>query len=271
MQQIYTYFVPKGSSEDPDGVLKNDADYQLGKAVYTSIRTYAGKPFRLEKHMLRLQASAQLLGIELKHPLEEIKKALQVLVSKNTKTEHFLKISLTPNNVVIISRPLHIDESIYKGVSLGVAELEREIVEAKTFPTENIKMAYEKAALSGHHDVLLVDKKGNITEGSRSNILWIKGNALYFCSHALGGITQEEVIRCAADLFDTGIIECIQKTSTGLPLDELGNIDELFLTQTSRGIVPVTRVGDISIANGKVGPKTLILRQQFQKNTQHTL
>jgi branched-chain amino acid aminotransferase len=266
MQQIHTYLIPEGASEDPDGILEKDEDYQNRKAVYTSIRTYDGKPYMMDEHLIRLKFSARLLDFEISHPFEVVRLRISELITSSVEETQFLKITATPSNLVIISRPLTIDDSIYNGVSVLTTNMQRENVQAKTFPTIEMKRVYHEAHEQGHHDVFLLDKDENITEGSRSNVMWIKGSILYWCAHALSGITQAEVIRCAIDFFDEGIITRVEKVHEGLPLSELSEIDELFLTQTSRGIVPVTQVNDVVIGNGKVGPKTKALRTTFHQN-----
>lgn len=269
MQNIHSYLVSSSSSEDPESVLEKDPDFLGKKSVYTSIRTYDKKAFRLDEHLLRLKHSARLLGFEVLYPVEWIRGEIHLLIERSDENPQFLRITATPSNLVIISRPLTIDESIYQGVTVSTVQMEREQVEAKTFPDQAMRDAFQNAVENGHHDVLLVNKEGHLTEGSRSNMLWIKGDCLYFCSHSLGGITQAEVIRCAQELFETGHIIRIEKVTEGLSLDDIKNVDEMFITQTSRGIIPVIRVNEIQIGGGTVGPKTKALRNQFHQHILH--
>jgi branched-subunit amino acid aminotransferase/4-amino-4-deoxychorismate lyase len=265
LQSIHSYFISPGTSDDPEDVLANDKNFQKGKAVYTSIRTYEGKAFRLDEHLLRLKNSARLLGFEILYPVDQIKKAINNLISINPNDEQFLRITATPKNLVLISRHLEIDESIYEGVSTSTTDLQRTKVKAKTFPSKEMKEVYTSATDDGHHDVLILNADGNITEGSRSNVLWIKDDTLYWCPDALSGITQIETFRCAVELFKDGALKHIEEAPKGLPITELHNIDEIFLTQTSRGIIPVTRVDDHQISDGKPGLITKALRVQFNR------
>lgn len=269
MQELNTYWVPEGASDDPEGVLANDQAHQAGKSVYTSLRTYDHKPFHMEKHLQRLVFSSKKMGFELLVPGHSIQKAVIDLIQRHPTQEQFLRVTATPKHVVIISRPLEIDDSIYQGVSVGLAQLQRDAdtIQAKTFPTEAIAEAYLAAAQQGQHDVLLVDEEGCITEGSRSNVLWKKGDILYWCSHALAGITQAEVLEVAQDLFPKGLIASVEETSEGLAVDELDEVDELFITQTSRGIIPVTHVERQVIGDGNPGPVTLALSALFHSRT----
>lgn len=235
-----------------------DPDYPQ-KAVYTSLRTYHGKPFALEQHLERLQDSADRLGFSIPHSIDQIRKWIGDIIALSDFEPRFLRITATPQSVFILSRPLEIDQSVYQGVRVGVEPVVRENVKVKAVNTPDTIEAYDHAQHEGFYEALLLDEeKDMITEGSRSNILWVKERTLYWCNEALSGITQAAVLKLA----ENAGISTRQST---LPLEELADIDEFFLTQTSRGIVPIVAVNSIAIKDGKVGPMTRQLMKAFEE------
>ncbi len=264
MQSIHSYIVVEGESEDPDELLSNDGNYPE-KAVYTSMRTYNSRAFELDHHLIRLKQSARLMGFKIFPTLLQIRQQVEQLIEQSPEETQFLKITATPDHLVIVTRPLHIDEKIYDGVSVVTKNLSRTQVRIKSFPDKKMQESYQSATADGHHDVLLVNDQGLITEGSRSNFLWITGNSLHWCSDALEGITQANVMKCFKTL-QREQPELQLKMTPGLPEDNLSTVDELFITQTSRGLIPVTEVNGIHIGNGKPGRLTKTLLEAFRKH-----
>jgi len=246
-------------SADFEALLDQDQDYPE-KSVYTSIRTYDGKTFRLDAHLVRLLSSARLMGFTLRWPLEAVRSMILRLVQASEHDPQFLKVVATPSSLYALSRPLQIDHAIYKGVSVGVVDYVRDHVKAKWIPEDELTSQYEQAAKAGYHDVLLRNSEEKLTEGSRSNLLWIIGDTLYWCDQALSGITQAAVIEWVQQSRPLKVVK-----TDGLPMDQLGDIDELFLSQTSRGVVPIVQVGDQEIGSGKVGTETKAIMQLFHQ------
>jgi branched-subunit amino acid aminotransferase/4-amino-4-deoxychorismate lyase len=242
-------------------ILKSDSDYPE-KSVYTSIRTYGKKPFRLEEHLRRLQESARLEGFELPQTVDQIRMWVLELLAKNHSGEKFIKIIATTKNIVINSRELVHDGEIYKGVRVVTKPVVRDNVKAKYSHVEAQTKAYQEAFEEKAYEALLLNQEKNvITEGSRSNVLWIKDGVLYWCNEALSGITQAEVKKLAEKAN-------IPVKESSLHVDELETIDELFLTQTSKGIVPITSVNEKNIGDGNVGTLTQRLMRAFAELTE---
>lgn len=240
----------------------NSPGFQSSQAIYTSVRTYNGKPFQLEQHLERLRSSAAEVGFALSQSLETIRGWVLQIIEESSFSPHFLRITATPDDIFIESRPLEIDSIVYEGVSVISVPMTRELVKAKVVGSPGTNRAYQKARSQDSYEALLRNPSTNkLTEGSRSNLLWIKEGVLNWCDEALSGITQAAVLELAAQLK-------IPTHQSELDYDELGKIEELFLTQTSRGIVPILQVDDVKVSNGKVGETTKQLMQAFEELTQ---
>ena len=229
-------------------------------AVYDSIRTYGKKPFHLQDHLKRLENSAKLLGFELPESRESISQKVLKEIDATDFDPQFLKIIATPKNIFLENRPLRIDPSVYEGVKVLSVTMSRGLVKCKRVRSPGLEESYQQALSIGYYEALLKDPHQYLTEGTRSNILWIESGRLHYCDHALTGITQAEIIKIAEKLSIT--------VSQGvLPYHHLKTIDELFLTQTTRGVVPILTVDHIEIGDGKAGEQTKLFMSHYQKMT----
>jgi len=89
------------------------------------------------------------------------------------------------------------------------------------------------------YEVLLVNRDNLITEGSRSNVFFVKDNVFYTApaSSVLVGVTRKKVIECLYKLEYMLVEEAVISS-------EIGNYDAVFLTGTSPGILPVQSIGN---------------------------
>lgn len=239
-----------------EDVLRDDEGYPE-KAVYTSLRTYEKfreLPFKIEEHLERLKVTAKLE----KEKISQIREWIKALLDRTVYFERFIKVIVTPNNTLILNR-LHIesDPYIYDGVKVATVPLARDNVKIKSCVKADLDAAHSEAKQRGLHEALIMDPVTNtLTEGTRSNLLWVKDGVLYWCNRALSGITQAAVLDIAKKLeLDTRQAE--------LAIESLGRIQEIMVTNTTNGIVPVTHVDGIPIHEGAVGPLTKVLMQEF--------
>ncbi|MER9641807.1 D-amino acid aminotransferase [Mesorhizobium sp. M0239] len=106
--------------------------------------------------------------------------------------------------------------------------------------------AYDRGA----ETALLLDFNGNVAEGPGFNVFCVKDGKLSTPSiGVLPGITRRTV-------FDLCAEEGLAATATDVSVTALREADEVFITSTAGGIMPVTEIDGAAIANGKVGPIT---------------
>lgn len=114
------------------------------------------------------------------------------------------------------------------------------------------------AAKDGGYDTtLLTDHAGNVTEGPGFNAFAIKGDVVVTSDHGvLHGITRQTALEICA--------QAGYRTETRpLPLSEFLEADEVFITSSSGGVMPIVRVNDRVFGNGKPGPKGMELRALY--------
>ena len=100
---------------------------------------------------------------------------------------------------------------------------------------------------AGYFESILIDRQENIYEGSRSNFFWVKNNTIFTKEkNILPGITRQIILKNYSSniCYDT------------LNVKNLNYINEAFITQTSRGVIPVKQINNISIGRSSPGEKT---------------
>ncbi len=229
-----------------------------GKAVFETLRTYGGKVFELEAHCKRLHASAQMLGIPLPPGCADIGRQVTLAARVCGGGNLRIKILVTKDDWLIRCAPLAVDPKLYAGVSAMFVKAERRNPLAKALPYDVCARANALAARRGHEEALLVASDGRVPEGAYSNLFWVQGGVVHTANErVLHGITRAVTLKLAKRLK--------LKVRYALATErDLSGADEVFLTKTSTGPLPVTRVGNAKIGSGTPGPVTRKIMNAFR-------
>ena len=253
-------FVPENKAFIP----VDDLAVLRGFGVCDLMRTYNGKPYFLNEHIKRLENSAKEIGLELPWSCDDmVKIVLETLKKNKTINEANIRIVITggsspdfitphgnPRLLVLVTQIPELPVSWYeKGVKVITLPIERDIPGAKSISYIPATMALKKAKKENAVEALYVDRHGFVRECATSNFFaFINGSLVTPDRDVLKGITRQVVLDISKDLFD---IELRQ-----LPLDEVLNADEVFITGTNKGVVPVVMIDDTIIGNGRPGKNT---------------
>jgi len=245
-------------------------------ACFDFLRTYNGKPFLFNEHWYRFQNSAKMLNLKIPISKQRLKTIIQKLLIKNKFNESNIRIVLTggrikngmdydrnkPNFYILITKVHKSPRSFYeKGVKLITHKYQRENFEAKTINYITGIKLNEIIRKQKANDVLYItDKK--ILETATGNLLILKNNKLITAKeNVLIGTTRNLIIKLAKKDFK---IE-----QRDVFLKELKIADEAFITSTTRGIIPVIKINNQKIGDGKVGDKIKYLMEIFEKYTKN--
>ncbi|MBC8073177.1 MAG: aminotransferase class IV family protein, partial [Deltaproteobacteria bacterium] len=122
-------------------------------------------------------------------------------------------------------------------------------------------LALRQAIAEGGDDAILCNAAGEIAEGATSNVFFVKDGELVtpdLQAGLLAGITREVVCELAAELEVPVLARRVQP-------DQLRAADEVFMTSSVRGIMPVTRLDGRVVGGGVAGPVTTRLRQRYDR------
>ena len=143
-----------------------------------------------------------------------------------------------------------------KGVRIVSFAGKRNTPRAKNLADAFTYMARQHALSCDTYEALLVDSKDYVRECAYANIFWVNGDALHTTNkEILFGITRETAIELNDD-------DCVYK---GITYRALLRADEVFITQTSSGILPVSQIDGHKIGSGRPGPVTRRLMKVFNQ------
>lgn len=228
------------------------------------------KPFYLDRHLQRLFKTLEILRIKTEYSKPTLEKIILNLIDKNPIDNISYKIFVIPETLpnsdyfkgdVFIFPFLNpiLPASLYKtGAKLLVKEYNRFLPTAKT--TNYMASIFWGNEINKQHaiDVLFYNGK-IIRETSRSNIFIIKNDIIYTpITDILYGITRSIGI----DLIKKNKLILIEKE---ISIEELFYADEVFITSTTREIMPITNIDSTSIGDGKVGNITQNLIHDFRQ------
>lgn len=213
------------------------------KVIYEVIRVINSTPIFLELHLDRLFNSIKLMGL-IAPERSFITKKIIDLLKANPVTENNIRISLiySPYSkpdllIYFIPSTYPTDSQKMNGIKIKTINAYRDNPNAKI---ENTNLRANADAIikeTGCYDVLLVNKDGYITEGSRSNVIFIKNNYLISAplKMILEGVTRQVVVNAAKEIG-------IQVKEEFITVDEISLFDGAILTGTSPGILPIASI-----------------------------
>ncbi len=244
-----------------------DRGFLFGDGVYEMVPAYGGRPFRLEAHLDRLGRSLAAVGIPNPHDpgrwraiVEEVVAAngggdlavyLQVTRGAAPARDHAPPTDLRPTVLVMASplrpRAAEVMEAGVSAVRLEDIRWARCDIKAVTL-LANV-LARREAARRGAAEAILV-RDGEVTEGAASNVFAVLGGVLVTPPKGprlLPGITRDVVLELAA-------AEGIPAREAPVAADDLDRAEEIWLTSSTRELVPVTRLDGVPVGDGRPGP-----------------
>jgi branched-chain amino acid aminotransferase len=262
-----------------------DRGFLYGDAVYETIRTYGGRPFRLPQHLDRLRRSADAL--EIPHarspvdPHDEVMKtllrakneecAVRVVLSRGPAPIGYDPTLAGPPTLVVYVRPYPAipDSWLREGVDVTIVDVQRNSDMAlnpaiKSNNLLNNFLACMEAFRMAAYEPILPNARGQLTEGASSNIFIVRDGRLLTPDLGAGileGITRGFVLDLARH-------DGMKVAEEAVLPDELRRADEAFLTSTLKGILPVRRCDGWPIRDGRPGPLTRRLIRLFEAAVQ---
>ncbi|MFQ6678644.1 MAG: aminotransferase class IV [Fidelibacterota bacterium] len=222
--------------------------------LYETFRTLSFKPVFFNLHMDRLYNTALQTSLKIHYSREELHGMVHSVVSDFSEPNQRVRVIAAPDDLIIYTSPLNLDQEIYDGVKVLALNASRKIPAIKTTNYRTCLSAWEKAHEAGCFEAILTDNNGDIFEGSRSNVFWVKKGKLFTRQFdILPGVTREIIIL----KFSFPVV------FSNLNRIDFKQIDELFITNSGPGIVPVTQVNDTIIRNGTVGKITRKLLNDY--------
>ncbi len=247
--------------------------------------------FRLNDHIDRLLNSCISAGIPLDYSSEEIHLAIKDTVRKNPGSK-FVKISVYISSIEVDVVP----QDPFSSVAIAAYDPQEDIISKNTQPFHSSKklsvwlekekhqrrsdiippqikiagnytssmMAKWQARKDGYDEIILTDEDGFITEAPTSNVFLVNNDGALLTApkkEVLYGITRKSILDIADD---EGIKTIVER----IPLSELENAKEVFITSSSHLVCPVIKIDNVLVGDGDIGDLTSKLKNRFLKISQ---
>ena len=277
--QIYIdgQFFPRADAK----VSVMDSGYLLGDGVWEGIRLYNNHLIHLEKHLERLYEGAETIQMDIGVSKSEMKSALEktlkknemisdvhirLIVSRGIKSTPYQHPKVTighPTIVIIPEYKKPSPELKLEGITLGtVSTIRNNLTQdprVNSLSKHNCIAACIEADKMGVDEGLMLDPDGYVSTCNSTNFFMIKSNEVWTSNgqHCLNGVTRHSVI----DICKKKQISIKEKQFS---INEVHEADEVFVTGTFAGIIPVRSVDGNTIGNGTRGPLTEQLQTWYE-------
>lgn len=251
-----------------------DRGFLFGDGVYEVIPTYAGHFFRLQDHLDRLKASMSRIRLEFDYDLEKWLEILTPLLDKTKDQYIYLQITrgvsptrdhAFPKDPVPTVFAMCSDIKPFAGVETGVKVLtiedsRWEMCDVKATTLLANVLLRQKAIEQGCAEAIL-HKRGYVTEGAASNLFAIIDGILMTpekTAEILPGITRQVILELAEK-------NNFKVSEEIISLEALQTASEIWITSSTREIIPVVELDSEKVGDGKPGPVFHKMNQLFQQ------
>jgi branched-chain amino acid aminotransferase len=282
-EELFIYIDGKFQLKSEAKISVYDHGLLYGDGVFEGIRTYDGVVFKLKEHIDRLYTSAHTIMLEIPLSKEEMQRVVLNTLKKNKLKQAYIRLLVTRGvgdlgldprkcpkpSIIVIVEPtiaLHSKETKQKGITTMITWVKRDPVDATSHEVKSLNylnsvLAKIESNVAGIDEALCLDQTGFVCEGTAENVFMVKGGKVITpptSTGALRGITRA-VVMTLIEKFGIPLLE------RNITPNELFTADEVFLTGTAAEITPVREVNRRVIGNGKLGPITKRLIQEFDK------
>jgi len=248
----------------------SDLAIQRGYGIFDFFKTIDGKPVFLEDHLDRLLRSAVLMRLEPKQSRSEIKSKILSLIESNNLNDSGIKVILTGGfspdgfniaepNLIISQQAFQIPRAMSEtGISILTHEYQRQFSNAKTL--DYLQAIWLQPILKEKKaDDVLYYSDGLIRECPRANIFIVTKDQKVLTpeSGMLKGVTRKHVLEISSGKYVT--------EARDISFGELRNAGEVFITSTTKNILPVVQVDGYVIGDGNPGEVSRTLAQEYNR------
>ncbi len=258
-----------------------DAAFLHGAGLFETMRAYAGKVFRLEAHLARLERSAEALGINPGIDRSDLRDAVSSVLKANSLTEARVRLTVTagpvraddesgdrPHSTVLITAAA-LEACPERNRRKGMTVLISPFVQSRFDPLCGHKctsyfarlLALRQAQQNRCDEAIWFTTDKLLAEGCITSVFLVKADVLKtppLDTPVLPGITRQVVIELAQS-------RGITVQQAPLTINDLLDADEVFVTNSVIEIVPVCRVERHAIGDEKPGKLTRLMAEAYRQ------
>jgi len=247
------------------GFLRSDATYDV-------VHVWKGRFFRLDTHLDRFLRSVTRLRMTLPFDRAGLTEVLMECVRRSKLRDAYVEMICTRGRSPTLSRDPRDAENTFiafaipfgwiadeaqraRGLSVAISQVRRIPADSvdptvKNYHWLDLVAGLFEAYDKGRENVILTDGAGNVTEGPGFNIFAVAGNRAHTPDlGVLEGVTRATAIEICRRLG-------LEVVVAPLPVAQLRQANEVFITSTAGGIMPVAEIDGHPVGDGRPGPIT---------------
>jgi branched-chain amino acid aminotransferase len=249
---IESFFISNGTEYDADQI---DQIAITQPSIYEVIRVINGVPLFLDDHISRLQLSAASLDAELQTLLTSIMSDVNRLIKINNNPDKNIKLMVfnlekeVPDYIICFIKSSYPSREQYsQGIHSILVHAERDNPNAKIINNQLREIVNQKLEEYAAYEALLVNNRGEITEGSRSNLFFVVHGKIYTApaQDVLIGITRKYILEACSNLR----LEVIEQP---IPFSMLDYAEGAFITGTSPKVLPIATIEERELDSSNNG------------------
>ena len=257
-----------------------DSGFLLGDGVWEGIRLHKNVLIHLGDHLIRLYTGAKSIAMDIPLSKQEIKSAImkttqinnmetdvhiRLIVSRGIKKTPYQNpnVTISPPTIVIIPEYKKASETVKKtGITIGTVETIRDYQvqdpRINSLSKHNCIAACIEANRLGVDEGLMLDPHGFVSTCNSTNFFIVKNGEVWTSTgqYCLNGVTRQSIIKLCKK-YDIPIYE------KNFLIEDVHRADEVFVTGTFAGVIPVVSVDNIAIGNGTRGKITKNLQEWY--------
>ena len=268
---MYSFFNNGFLAADKTFIHVSDLATQRGYGIFDFLKTVKGKPLFFEDYLDRFYRSAEFMRLSVSLSREELKKIIIELVDKNSLPDSGIKLiltggyspdgyELTTPNLIITQHLLTMPSQEYleNGIKIITHEYVRDLPLVKSI---NYMMGVwlQKAVKEQHAADVLYHMNGQVSEFPRCNIFIVREDGVVVtpADRVLHGITRKNILSLSGKPYTI--------REGAVSIEDVLKAKEVFLTSTTKRIVPIVKVNDTVIGTGRPGPVAQRLLNDLMK------
>jgi len=248
-----------------------------GWGVFSTLRIYDGVIFAWERHWARMRTDAHKMRVPFPENPERLEQSLQRLIEANQAWNATLRIVVVRNRGGIWEGPGSMSDSdvialtadvfawpdtITLGVIPNARHAASEFAGTKYISWSENLTRYERAHEQGLDEVVLLNERGEVSECTSANIFAVRGDQVWtppIDSGCLPGVTR-------AVLLEEVRVSGLRVCEKSLELSDLEGADEVFITSTTRELLPVVSIEGLHIKPGRAAMD--LLQSAFREHVE---
>jgi branched-chain amino acid aminotransferase len=259
----------KFMDKDEGCVKVGDPGFLYGWGAFETMRFRDGNTVYLNEHINRLHGSCRLLNIDLLYTAEKLKVAICQTVKRNGLDDARVRLSVwkKESGCGVLATAEHyqaFSKAAYSsGLNICLSGLKQDessiLARIKTMNRLLYELSFEQARIDGCDDAIILNSRGYIAECSRANIFLVKDKELFTPSvrcGCLNGVTRMAVLDLAGE-------NGINASEVNLTMKDLEDADEVLLTNSLFGIMPVRSINGAKAGRSLKRPITRVLSDNY--------